>query len=126
MKKLLTILAAASISFSAWAAAEIKITESNHDFGNIKAEAGPVECEFEIENTGDSPLVILSATSECGCTKPKYPLQPLKPGEKGIISVSFNPLGYSGEFTKVVKVKTNAPKKKNLRLKISGVVIPSN
>ena len=48
-------------------------SEKNYDFGYIKEEKGAVSHEFEFENVGDEPLIIVSATASCGCTRPEYP-----------------------------------------------------
>ena len=94
-----------------------------YNFGNIREDGGPVSCEFEFVNTGSSNLVVISATAECGCTTPEFPKQPIAPGKKGKIKVTYNPLGRPGGFDKVVTVKTNG-KPSKARLKIRGSVIP--
>lgn len=105
---------------------EITLREKAFDFGYIKEEGGPVRHEFEFINTGDQPLVIISATASCGCTRPKYPTEPIRPGKKGKITVTYLPQGRPGEFDKAVKVKTNCKKSKKFTLKISGTVVPKN
>lgn len=103
----------------------IEFSTTTHDFGNINEDGGPVECEFEFVNDGDEPLVIISATASCGCTRPEFPKKPIKPGKKGKIKVTYLPKGRPGEFTKSIKVRTNGKSPKNVTLKISGVVIPA-
>ena len=126
MKRLLfTMLAVTVLGIAARAQAVIEFTEpKSHDFGIIAENGGPVSHEFEFTNTGDKPLVIISATASCGCTRPKYPQQPVKPGQKAKIKVTYLPAGRPGEFSKTVKVKTNAPKQKRVNLKITGTVTP--
>lgn len=102
----------------------IEFTQTEHDFGNIRESAGEVTHVFEFTNTGDAPLVIISATASCGCTRPQYTAEPVRPGEKGHISVTYVPTGRPGEFSKTVKVRTNVPSDKKLSLRISGVVVP--
>ena len=97
-------------------------TEKNHDFGYIKEEKGAVSHDFEFENVGDEPLIILSATASCGCTRPEYPTKPIKPGKKGKIKVTFSPIGRPGPFRKEIRVKTNG-RHKMVRLHIEGSVI---
>lgn len=102
----------------------IKFAETTFDFGTIKEDGGPVTHEFVFENTGDGNLVIHSARAECGCTKPKYPEEPIAPGKSAVIKVTYNPAGRPGGFTKVVTVRCNGnPSKVNL--KIRGTVTPS-
>lgn len=126
MKRILLSLSllvcCAAVSF-----AESMITftgQKKHDFGTVKEEGGPVTTEFVFTNTGDTPLVIISANASCGCTHPKYPTDPIKPGGKGVIKVTYLPKGRPGEFNKSIKVRTNAKNAKKVTLKISGVVIP--
>ncbi len=97
-------------------------SEKNYDFGYIKEEKGAVSHEFEFENVGDEPLIIVSATASCGCTRPEYPTKPIKPGKKGKIKVTFSPIGRPGPFRKEIRVKTNA-RNKVVRLHIEGSVI---
>lgn len=120
------VVTAACFSASASAPAEkasAAFGEKIHDFGNVKEDGGPVSCEFEFENTGGGNLVVISATAECGCTTPEFPKQPIAPGKKGKIKVTYNPLGRPGGFDKVVTVKTNG-KPAKVRLKVRGSVIP--
>ena len=56
----------------------------SHNFGNIAEKGGRVSCEFKVVNTGDKPLVFISATAACGCTKPKVPKQPVAPGDTAV------------------------------------------
>ena len=98
--------------------------ETTHDFGIIKEEGGPVSCIFTFINEGEAPLVIISASAQCGCTRPSFPQSPINPGKKGEIKVTFHPQGRPGEFIKEVKVKTNDKKHRTTKLKIMGVVIP--
>lgn len=102
--------------------AEIKFTEKIHDFGTI-TDKGSVSHDFEFINSGDGNLVIIDATAECGCTRPDYPKNPIAPGKKGKIKVTFLPAGRRGEFDKTVTVKTNGEQRK-VKLRIKGTIIP--
>ncbi len=105
-------------------ASKIEFEQTSHDFGNIYEDRGPVTHIFEFTNNGDAPLVIVSATASCGCTKPKYSPEPVRPGKKGTISVTYLPQNRPGEFDKTIKVRTNDPNNKRISLRISGTVIP--
>ncbi len=102
----------------------ISFSTKRHDFGTIREDGGPVTCEFSFTNTGTAPLVIISATASCGCTRPNYPAEPIRPGKSGKIKVTYLPKGRPGEFTKKVRVVTNSPSSKKITLRISGTVIP--
>ncbi len=122
---LATVLSAASFVVMAGGNEKgtMKFEETIHDFGNVKEDGGPVTCEFPFVNEGNANLVVISATAECGCTKPSFPKQPVAPGKSGKISVTYNPIGRPGAFSKVITVKTNG-KPSKVRLKIRGSVIP--
>ena len=77
-----------------------------HDFGTIKGE-DKVETVFTFTNTGDTDLVISKAVGSCGCTVPEYPKEPIAPGKKGDIKVSFSPKGKNGMQNKTVTLTTN-------------------
>ena len=102
---------------------KIQFEQTTFDFGNIREDGGKVTHEFTFINAGDKPIKINSARAECGCTTPVYPKEEIKPGEKGVIKVTYNPMGRPGGFTKVVTVRcTGNPGKVNL--KIRGTVLP--
>lgn len=100
----------------------IKFAEKDYNFGIVAEKGGPVSHSFEFTNTGTAPLVIISATASCGCTRPTYPTEPIAPGKKGVIKVTYLPDGRPGEFDKVIKVRTNAKETKKVSLKIHGTV----
>lgn len=112
--------------FSAFAEdeyAEITFREKEYDFGYIKEEKGKVSCDFEFENTGTKPLIIIGAMASCGCTKPDYPKRPIAPGKKGVLKVTYDPAHRPGPFKKDIRVKTNS-QKRNMTLSVIGCVIP--
>lgn len=102
----------------------IKFTEQTYNFGNVKEQGGPVSHEFEFFNTGNGNLVILDATAQCGCTRPEYPKNPVAPGKKGKVKITYNPVGRPGPFRKTVTLKTNA-KPRKVTLVIEGTVVPN-
>lgn len=128
MKRIFSIFALVLISvltFNIVAAekgAVMTFAEKTYDFGSIKEADGPVTHVFEFTNTGSEPLVIINVNASCGCTRPEYPKEPVMPGKKGKIKVTFNPAGRPGEFSKEVKIRTNGSKRPVLR--ITGTVIP--
>lgn len=103
--------------------AEIQFEKLDHSFGKIKEEAGPANYNFNFVNTGKVPMVIQGVEASCGCTTPEWSREPILPGKKGFIKVSYNPDQRPGVFTKSITVNANVPK--NFRvLTISGDVIP--
>ena len=76
------------------------------------------------KNSGDGPLVIHQAIASCGCTVPQYPKEPIKPGESGQITVTYNGAGkFPGHFKKSITIRTNG-KNEMTRLYIEGDMTP--
>lgn len=121
---ILTILAVFTTAADKPASA-IVFDSKVHEFGIVNHDGGPVRCEFSFTNTGDAPLVIVSANASCGCTQPKYSRDPVAPGKSGKIRVTFLPQTTVGNFSKTIKVRTNDPKNKKVVLRITGRVVPS-
>lgn len=87
---------------------QIKFDKTIYDFGTF-SESNPVQkCTFTFTNVGTAPLVINQAVASCGCTVPTYTKTPVKPGQKGTISVTYNGKGkFPGHFKKTITVRTN-------------------
>ena len=123
MKRYLVLLLAVIACQVAVMAQQATFKEATYDFGTIKESKGPVKHTFEVVNTGDKPLLIIDAVASCGCTRPTYTAQPIKPGKKGKVEVTFNPAGRAGTFRKTIKVRTNTAEKVS-SLVITGSIIP--
>lgn len=101
-------------------AAEIRFDAISHDFGVISGNE-PAKCTFTFTNTGTAPLIIHQAIATCGCTVPNYSKDPVKPGEKGQIEVTYNGrAGGMGHFMKGINVRSNAKTNPTVRLTIEG------
>lgn len=77
-----------------------------YDFGQIK-QGEKVSYSFKFKNTGNSALIISSASASCGCTVPSYPEQPIQPGEEASVDVVFDSNGKMGMQTKTVTLVSN-------------------
>ena len=105
-------------------AQEIQFTKGKeYNFGNIPELAGRVTTVFEFVNTGNAPLILSNVRTSCGCATPTWTNTPIEPGQKGTISVSYNPNGRPGRFQKTITVTTNATEPVE-KLYIKGEVIP--
>lgn len=87
--------------------ANFKFEKDTMNFGTIK-QGEVVNYEFKFTNTGKEPLIITEAHGSCGCTVPEYPKEPIKPGGKGVIKVTFNSAGKSSMQIKTVTLSSNA------------------
>ena len=77
------------------------------DYGTV-AQGDKVTHTFRFTNNGDADLIIKKAEASCGCTMPSYPFIPIKPGETGTISVTFNTTGKLGKQRPNISVISNA------------------
>lgn len=108
MRKTIATLVLATAAFMAADAQEIKFDKLTHNFGKFSESTPKVECVFNFTNVGNKPLIINQAVASCGCTVPQYTKQPIKPGEKGQIKVTYNGAGkFPGHFKKSITVRTN-------------------
>ena len=91
------------------------------DFGTIK-EGEKVSHTYTFKNKGKSALIIADAQSPCGCTVPKFPVEPIMPGESGKIDVVFNSSGKSGTIHKKIRIIANTYPEKTQIVVLKGVV----
>ncbi len=105
------------------------VNDNTHDFG-LLPEGPKATYEFQFINVGEAPLLITNAQANCGCTSPEFPREPILPGKKGKIKVTYNTEGHPGNFMKSVYLTSNAPGNSTFdnrpyyELKIKGVVRP--
>lgn len=85
----------------------MKFAQDVFDFGKIK-KGEKVTHVYKFTNTGKSPLIISTAHASCGCTTPTWPKAPIKPGDSGEISVTFDSATKSpGLQDKLVTIEAN-------------------
>ncbi|MDD2635874.1 MAG: DUF1573 domain-containing protein [Bacteroidales bacterium] len=126
MKKTGLLLLVIIISFVAFAQTQepaISWEQVVYKFGTFKEEAGPQTATFNFTNTGSKPLFLTNVRASCGCTATEYTKEPVKPGEKGFVKVTYNPRNRPGRFNKSVTVTANTENPTTL-LRISGEVTP--
>lgn len=108
MKRLFSLMVVALFGMSAMAQAVIKFEKTSINLGTFKEDKVQA-CEFVFVNTGDKPLVVQQAFGSCGCTVATPPKDPIAPGAKGVIKVSYNGKGkFKGFFKKAITVRSNA------------------
>ena len=110
MKKFLFLFSIllAGVFQSLNAQAVIKFDKTTHNFGTFSISK-PQTVTFAFTNTGDKPLVIQQAFSSCGCTVADFTKQPIEPGKKGEVKVTYDGKNtYAGPFKKPVTVRSNA------------------
>ncbi len=98
----------------------IKFESVVYDYGTIYQGANG-GCEFQFKNEGDSPLLLTNVTSSCGCTVPKWPKDPVFPGQTAVIQVTYDTKRL-GTISKQINVASNATVA-NITLSIKGSII---
>lgn len=130
MKRLVLILLVGLPLFSALHVAVAQngpvaeFVETDHDFGDVKEEEGPITHTFEFVNKGNAPLIISGVKASCGCTTPGWSNEPVLPGEKGFVKAQYNPANRPGSFRKSLTVTSNSSAGATGYLYIKGNVNP--
>jgi len=114
MKKIILILtivfATASFGFAQSSGGEsapvMTFEKTVHDYGSVK-KGDDGTYEFKFTNTGKEPLILSKPRSNCGCTVPEWPQQPIMPGQSATIKVTYN-TQIVGPINKQVTVISNA------------------
>ena len=93
-----------------------------HDFGEIRDDSGKVTYDWMFYNDGDEPLRIVGTRPSCGCTASVVTDDPIPPGGKGVLSVTFDPAGQHGTVRKSLTVSCNDPSEPHVLLTIRAKV----
>lgn len=101
-------------------APEITFDKTVHDYGTVPYQ-GDGKCEFKFTNTGKEPLILTNVRSSCGCTVPKWPREPILPGQSDVINVEYK-TNRIGKINKTITVQSNA-KTSSVVLRIEGQVL---
>ncbi len=94
------------------------LKESSHEFGKIP-QGKPVYYNFEIVNTGKTPLKLDDVHASCGCTTPEWSRDAIAPGATAQIKVGYNAAA-EGPFEKNITITYHSSQSKTLIIK--GVV----
>ena len=81
------------------------LDRTEHDFGQV-SRGDTVSTVFKVK-AGDGPVVLLSATTDCGCTRAEFPKRPLRPGDTTQVKVVFAARD-KGNFYKTVRLHLHA------------------
>lgn len=76
------------------------------DFGTV-TEGEQVAHTYTFTNTGNEPLILSDAKGSCGCTVPKWPREPIAPGESAELVVEFNSKNKKGKRNQKVTITAN-------------------
>lgn len=88
----------------------------------IKADLGMMKVGetkkqfFELKNTGDKPLVIITTSTTCSCASVEFEKKPIKPNETTVVEVTMKPKD-NGFFNEIIMLKCNTEHPVKLRIK---------
>ena len=117
---LLLMMLANLVAYAQQEQPEIKFDKTVHNFGTFSEKTPVQTAVFAFTNIGKAPLIINQAIASCGCTIPSYTKEPIMPGEKGTVKVTYNGKGkFPGHFKKSITIRTNG-KVEMVRLYIEG------
>ena len=124
---LLIAVAAVAVGYAALpqAPGQIELSATEFDFGAVP-NTGPVSHTFQVRNTGDGPLQISGVSTSCGCTTAEVANHKLASGQATDLTVTHDPLahdGATGEFMRVVYVRSDDPNRPEATLTIRVTVV---
>lgn len=119
------VLLLSALSITAVAQPQVTWLEQQLDMGVILENNGKASCDFRLVSSGSEPLIIVKAQAGCGCTSISYPEEPIPPGDTATVTLTYNPAGRPGQFSKQVIIFTNTTSRRSI-LEISGNVIPTD
>lgn len=89
--------------------AYLSLSITEYDFGEVRKKKTPsITIEFEVENTGNEPLVIIKSDVSCGCLSVDYPKEPIMKGQKAKLRINIETKSQEGTFNKTAYIKSNA------------------
>jgi len=104
---------------------QIELSATEFDFGTIP-NTGPVSRTFQVRNVGRGWLEIAGVSTSCGCTTAEVGSSRLAPGKATDLTVTYDPQahgGTTGEFMRVVYVRSNDPNTPEASLTIRVTVV---
>ena len=97
--------------------------ELTYDFGKV-IQGEKLSYTFHFKNVGKSSLLISSIEPSCGCTTSIPPKAPIRPGEKGEISITFDSMHKNGDVTSYLVVTANTYPAQTLLTVTANVITP--
>jgi len=85
---------------------DILFDNLSYDFGRV-IEGEILSYTFHFKNVGKSSLIISGFEASCGCTTSIPPKAPVKPGEKGEITITFDSKHKKGDVISHLLVTAN-------------------
>lgn len=97
------------------------------NIGRLSEDDKPVTSRFYFCNASKETIILTRVSTSCGCTTASFTRNPVKPGEKGIIELTFNPFEQVGKLNKKAFIYTNLSEKyPTEKITLSGEVTPTS
>ena len=98
--------------------------KKSENLGVIYESDSVREVHFTFTNRSNSHVTLTNVTTHCGCTAARFTKEPVAPGEKGYVVVSYNPKGRLGTIDTNAFVYCNATGRRPVaKLTLLGTVI---
>ena len=85
---------------------EFQFDDVSYDFGKV-IQGEILSYTFHFKNVGKASLIISTVDASCGCTTSIPPKAPIKPGEKGEITITFDSKMKNGDVISYLVVTAN-------------------
>ncbi len=118
------VLTVAAVPVPRTYAPRVQVQNPHADFGE-RMDTEVVTCTYVVSNRGNLALEFGRIYSSCGCTDVRLPTRTLPPGESMEMEVDIDLKGRSGVFTGELRIDTNDPLRRELRLSFEGMVTSS-
>lgn len=105
---------------------DLRFEHLTHDFGTILSTDRP-RFVFSFLNAGKSPISIANVRASCGCTVPRLEDEKREyaPGERGTITVEYEPKGKRGKDENTITVTTSEEGRFPIDLRVVAHVEPT-
>lgn len=106
---LLMVVLPAALRAESPTGADIEFQTKVVDLGTLFRDDEVQIVRLSYTNTGDLPLVVTEVTTSCSCTRVSYERRKVLPGERGVLSIAFDPSkAPEGSLYRVLKVYSTA------------------
>jgi len=124
MKSIFTFLftTIALVTFAQVDNSEIPFESEEYNFGTVKFGDQKINATYIFTNNSPIDFQIRDVKASCGCTVPSWPEHPIKPGQKGIITATFDPTHLAGEVDKSIEIFANYNVIMSKILTIKGII----
>lgn len=105
----------------------LKFTHSRINVGLLSEDDAPSVYRFEFCNVSNRTITLTKVTTSCGCTASSFHKDPIKPGEKDTITLTFNPFEKVGTLDARAFVYTSVSSQNpTAKIELTGEVLPTS